>query len=30
MKGLFILLAIWVVVVGFYMYRWVREGEARG
>ena len=29
MKGLFILLAIWVVVVGVFMYRWVREG-ARG
>ena len=30
MKGFFILLAIWVVVVCLYMYRWVREGEARG
>lgn len=30
MNGIFILLAIWVVVVGFYMYRWVRGGKASG
>lgn len=29
MKGLFILLAIWVVVVGFYIYRWVMEEPGR-